>query len=111
MKNNVKSAKTSELHEKSTPPKKLRTDLTKCPQILPMKMDAAHRKSVNGPLFFFIYFGYTFEHSMVYILSLNKDTRYQKLKFVGITKKRTRGAVTWHLRFGLIVANFVILRG
>ena len=49
MKNKVKSAKLSELHDKSTSPKTLKTDLTKCPQILPRYMDSA---AVSGPLFF-----------------------------------------------------------
>ena len=42
MKNYAKPAKITELDLKSTPPKKLNTNLTKFPRILPRYMDAAH---------------------------------------------------------------------
>ena len=38
MKNNVKSAKISDLYENSTPPKNLNTDLTKFLQVFPMQV-------------------------------------------------------------------------
>ena len=106
MKKNVNSAKTSELHEKSTHPTKktFAPILQNVPRFFPERWTLL--TGSQGSSLFFIDFGCTFEHSMVYRLSLNKDMRYQKLEFGGITKKRIRGAVTWHLRFGLTRREF-----
>ena len=47
---------------------------------------------------FFHIFWFTFEHFYgIYILLLNKDTRYQNEYFGGITKKRIWSAISHHL--------------
>ena len=93
MKKNVKSAKISQLHDKSASPIKLKTDLTKFPKILPRYVDAAHRGSVLL-CFFFIYFGCMFENFYgIYIIG-KQGYKVPKSVFGGITKKRIKGSIS-----------------
>ena len=84
MKNNVKSAKSSELHDKSTPPKTWNQSYKIPPDSSYIGISLSGRSS---------HFSYILvvhlNISVVYILSLNKDTRYKKLVFGGITPKKS----------------------